>query len=130
MASIILVASLLTGDSGPKRPADSTSSHGEVTTTFAFSATVRSVQPLSQFEGEAVLSDFDPMFILTLDIANVTPGDDTIKPGGRVSIAIHSPAKLFALDRTAEYMGRVFEFSIDRHTNKNGVRWSNLKTKK
>ena len=84
-----------------------------------FRAAVVSIGYLTNYEGSAYITHFDPRFILTLDVESTDPPNCQIKRGRQV-FAVHSPTYVFAFCKglegnrsvlRPELWGKTFDFT-------------------
>jgi hypothetical protein len=74
-------------------------------------ATVQAVVPLAGFSGKATPVDVDPRFALTVRIESAIPAVANFTTGAVVTLAIHSPSRLFAGGPTK---GKTYDFLLRR----------------
>jgi len=86
-------------------------------------ATVQSVVPLADFSGQVIPVDVDPRFALTLRIESVVPTVRNFPVGGVVTLAVRSPALLFAGEPTR---GETYNFLVHRTVQNGDVRFLGL----
>jgi len=80
-------------------------------------ATVQAVVPLTSFAGQVTPVGVDPRFALTVHVESVNPALPNFPEGAAVTLAIHSPAQLFAGE---PMIGKAYDFSL-RRTLENGT---------
>ena len=95
--------------------------------TMHFGGTVRKVEMLSQFSGQVIPVHFDPRWAVTVLIDSVEEQDAPLAAGTSVVFAIHSPAKLFAMDGE-EAVGKSFDFEVDVTEKDGNLSYGLLKT--
>lgn len=102
MAALALMLALLSGDH----------SCGTIfRTPSRFRGTVRSVKMLTSKTAVANYADFDPNFIVTIEVTSVEPGVTAPRVGQRVRFAIHSPTLTFA---DGKPLARSFDLQAER----------------
>jgi hypothetical protein len=74
-------------------------------------ATVQTVAPLSSFSGRVTPVDVDPRFALTVHVESVIAAVSNFPEGSVVTLAIHSPTLLFAVESTR---GKTYNLSLHR----------------
>ena len=125
LAAILLIlgTALIARASEPATPADKPKR-------VAFTATVRTIDFLSRYEGKAILIDADPGYVFVVEIDERGSGDAAIPAGDRVAFAIHSPVQVFAKVGMAEaQIGRLVHFSVEKTIGAEGTRWRQLEAR-
>src|SRR5215510_12215181 len=74
-------------------------------------ATVQAVVPLTDFSGTMTPVDIDPLFALTVCVESVVPKVPNFSAGAVVTLGIHSPSRLFAVEPTK---GKTYDFVLHR----------------
>jgi NTF2 fold immunity protein len=87
-------------------------------------AIVQAVVPLTSFSGQVTLVDVDPRFALTVHIESTVPAVANFSAGAVVTLAIHSPSRLFAGDPT---IGKTYDFSVGRRVEDGSTRFVGLR---
>jgi hypothetical protein len=98
---------------------------------ISFTATVRSVELMSRFQGQAILADLDPRFVIVLEVDERGSGDAAIPAGGRVAFAVHSPTFVFARAGGADgRVGQTLQFTVEKTEEAGVTRWRRLLAEK
>jgi hypothetical protein len=85
---------------------------------------VQAVVPLPSFSGQVTPVDADPRFALTVHIESAVPAVANFSVGAVVTLAIHSPSRLFAGDPT---IGKIYDFSLGRRVEDGSTRFVGLR---
>ena len=100
---------------------------GEPGERVSFIATVRSVEPLSRFDGRAILADLHASYVIVVEVDKQGSGNDAILGGERVAFAVHSPTHVFARVGGADgRVGQTFRFSVEKRREAGATRWRHL----
>ncbi len=100
---------------------------GTTTGRVDFTATVRAVELLSRFEGQAILADAHASYVIVVEVDERGSSDDRISAGDRVAFAVHSPTFVFARVGGADgVVGRTFRFSVEKTREAGATSWRRL----
>jgi hypothetical protein len=80
-------------------------------TTSRFLGTIQSVKPLAEGAEVPNRADYDPLFVVVIDVVDVAPGVPAPKAGDRLTFGIHSPSRTFG---SGKLLGRSFDLQAER----------------
>jgi hypothetical protein len=71
-----------------------------------------------QYEGKAIVVDFDPRWVVEVEVTKVLQGGESASKRKKICYAIHSPTMKFATS-AEECEGKVFKFQETMETEDN-----------